>query len=294
MIIEHYNAKNLLRGVIPDVNESAVKEHPFREAHTIRQVLIDHVKGQTDLSKLPPRKPYLWRGSDLLLLQQTILESVIHQREFMLQCRYTDLLTEMGFDPEDLERLEKSVTKEAEICTMKIILNEHDFYSKLKGSQKRPIKTTIVTKDFKGSGIPRVCVYPSPEKLVIEKWKASNEIKQKTVISNIHDKDINWLHVLKYVSDKNPKLSKIDEMSCKLIYDHLLSSHFNNSPWYVNELRKLQVIFFSFLNIIYRYLQAQQKHLYNNILYRLYNIFSGGFLKESSCFLPVCIMGRVS
>lgn len=241
--MEHYNAKTMLRGIIPDIIESTPTNliDPFQEARLLKNVLVSHANGRTFLNTIPLRKAFIWRGSDLLLLQKTILESVIHQREFFLNCRYTDLLTEMGFDAEDLEKLSKCLSKETELGMLKIIMNEHDFFSKLKGSHKQPIQTTIIREDYQGSGIPRIMCMPPPDKLVEEKWKALREIRRATVLSKIKEEDINWLYVLKNLTEKNPKLDRVDETTCKLTYDHLISLKYNNSLWTYNEVFEVKV-----------------------------------------------------
>lgn len=251
MVLEHYDAKTMLRGIIPDITESTPTKEidPFQEARLIKKVLASHANGRTFFNTIPLRKAFIWHGSDLILLQKTILESVIHQREFFLNCRYTDLLTEMGFDAEDLERLSKCLSKEAELGMLKIILNEHDFFGKIKSSHKQPIQTTIIREDYKGSGVPRVMCMPSPDKLVEEKWKAMSEIRRSTVLSKIKDEDINWLYVLKALTEKNPKLDRVDETTCKLTYDHLISLKYNNSLWTYNEVFEVKVNKTNLLNI---------------------------------------------
>ncbi|CAL8133857.1 unnamed protein product [Orchesella dallaii] len=236
VITERHAAQELLGETV----ESENKRHPFHLAHSVTQAVVSHSNGCTAISRLPMRRPAIWRSSDLLVLQKSVLQSVIARRDFFLNCRYSQLLFEMGFDLEDMERLNTAPTRLFELATLKTILEEHETLSKLKGSVKKPIQTVVV-KTNPQTGIPRVFSFPKPETLVLQKWDKLGQIRSETLLSNICEAEIDWLFVIKQMSQGNSTF-QIDEEACKLTYSHLIDPKFNNSPWSTDEVMRLRTI----------------------------------------------------
>ncbi|ODN03483.1 snRNA-activating protein complex subunit 4 [Orchesella cincta] len=237
MILEQHAAQELLG---QNAKESSIKLHPFDLAHSVTQAVVSHVGRRSVLSRLPRQRPVIWRSSDLLLLQKSILQSAIARREFFLDCRYSQLLLEMGFDLEDVERLQKAPTRHCELTVLRAVMEEHECLSKIKGSLKKPIQTVII-KDNPQTRIPRVFSLPNPETLVNQKWEKLVEIRRETLISNISEKDIDWLFVIKQMSRATP-MSNVEEEICKLTYSHLIDPKFNNAVWRAEEVMKLRSI----------------------------------------------------
>lgn len=230
----------MLSGILPDDNPSSSSETvPFDLAHSLTQAIVSHTKGHNVLGALTQTVPQMWCSSDLLLLQKSVLESVIERREFFLRCRYSQLLTEMGFDEEDLDKLSRCPTKAKELAELTVILEEHNFESKLKDSRKKPIQRVILREKSKWVSIPHFFSFPSPKQLVEDKWRALLKIRQKTVLSTIQDEDIDWMSVTKKMMTRGGNRNA-DEANCKLTYDHLISFKFNNSPWHFQELLRLR------------------------------------------------------